>query len=161
MSLQAFSQTLDQLLERTRQLEQLLLEESTSLDGRDPDRLQALVERKQRVVGQVEQKTAALRQIIDAAGEAFTPEGVANFLQAQQDVADDEASASARWKRLRALAASCELLNRDNAQAVERSRKRVATALKIIRGDIDDANTYSARGYAQSGSVVGRTLTQA
>lgn len=176
---QAFRQTLDQAIDLTTQLEKLLLEETSTLDGRDPDRLQTLVENKQRVLEQIEQATARLQQLVEAEGHAFTAEGMDAFLgtlpagstSATPETAPEATSGNQRatpketaragWKRLRELAASCELMNRANAQAVERSRQRVATALKIIRGEEDNGNTYSARGYSQSGAVLGRTLTQA
>lgn len=157
----SFAQALAHTIDLTSQLEKLLLEETGSLDGRDPDHLQTLVTTKQRVLEQIETATATLRQRIEEAGQAFTPDGVETFLHASEPAPGRQDALRADWKRLRELAASCELMNRTNAQAVERGRERVDTALKIIRGEEDNGNTYSARGYARPNIVLGRTLTQA
>ncbi|EIC22163.1 flagella synthesis protein FlgN [Thiorhodovibrio frisius] len=158
---QAFALALEQAIDLTSQLETLLLEETAAVDGRDPEHLNALVENKQQVLEQIEQATATLQRSVEEAGQAFTPDGLEVFLRASDGTTEERDHASARWKRLRELAASCEIMNRANAEAVERSRLRVTTALKIIRGEDDNGNTYSAQGYSQSSTVLGRTLTQA
>ncbi|WPL19771.1 FlgN protein [Thiorhodovibrio winogradskyi] len=156
-----FAQALEQAIELTGQLETLLLEETAALDGRDPERLQILVENKQRVIERIAGATASLQHFVEEAGQTFTPDGMDVFLRATNLAREERQTYTQQWKRLRALAASCELMNRTNAQAVERSRQRVATALKIIRGEEDNGSTYSAQGYSQSSTVLGRTLTQA
>ncbi|WP_201069041.1 MULTISPECIES: flagella synthesis protein FlgN [Thiorhodovibrio] len=156
-----FLHALDHSIDLAGQLEKLLLEETATLDGRDPEHLQALVENKQRVLEQIEQATAGLQQIVEAAGHTFTADGMDAFLKDGEPTAAEHETATVGWKRLRELAASCELMNRTNAQAIERGRQRVATALKLIRGEDDNGNTYSAQGHSQSGTVLGRTLTQA
>lgn len=158
---QAFPQVLEQSISLATELEQLLLEETAVLEGRDPDVLQALVERKQRVLKTMEEATGHLQRLVEASGQTFTPDGMTTFLREHDPTPEQHDSLSTRWKHLREVAARCELMNRSHAQSIERSRQRVDVALKIIRGEDDNGNVYTAQGLSQSGVVLGRTLSQA
>ncbi|MBK1647458.1 flagella synthesis protein FlgN [Rhabdochromatium marinum] len=158
---QEFQPALERAIDLSRQLEQLLLDETALLHGREPERLQALIKSKLRLLRQVEQATRHLKALVEQAGQPFTREGLSQLLEALDTDPTQEDSLSAQWQTLRKLAASCELMNRNNAQTVEHSRKRVATALSIIRGEEDNGNTYNLSGHEQSGTVLGRPLTQA
>ncbi len=156
-----FAQALERSISLADQLEQLLLKETAALNGSDPEALQALVDDKQQVLQSIEEETAQLQRLVEDAGQAFTPEGMDVFLR-ESDLAPGQNTAlSERWNHLRELAARCKLMNSANAQSIERDRQRVNAALKIIRGEDDSSNVYTAQGYSQSGTVLGRTLSQA
>jgi flagella synthesis protein FlgN len=158
---QEFCTALEQAIALATRLEHHLLEETSTLEGRDPAQLEALIEHKRQVIEQLETQTARLKRSVEKAGHQFTVAGLADFLPSLAPAPDAPGTPTERWQQLREITARCELMNRENAKSIERHRKRVTTALNLIRGEDGSSATYSAKGDTQSTTVLGRTLTHA
>lgn len=157
----AFLEALERAIDLASHLESLLFEETAVLEGRDPEQLQRLAERKREVVERLEHETQQLKAAVEQAGHEFSPAGLDGWLAGLPVLPEAPGSPAERWTCLREVAARCELMNRSNATTIERNRKRVATALRIIRGEDENAATYSAKGHSATAANLGRTLTRA
>lgn len=153
----AFVASLDRSISDMRRLAELMQDELRAIESRDPDGLQQVVAAKRELVARLEAETAQQRHWIKAAGFSFTPEGIERFIRTQ-DQADQLGS---RWSTLLDQTRRCDRLNRDNARLIERDRRRVATTLRLLKGEDASATTYDPRGRTATGGQRGRTISQA
>ncbi|WP_018871228.1 flagella synthesis protein FlgN [Thioalkalivibrio sp. ALgr3] len=150
--------SLEESIRLGQRLEDILLEETRAIESREPDRLQAAVQRKQELLRALETETRKQQQWIEARGAEFTPEGVARLfarLEGGEHLND-------RWQALRATIERCNELNQGNARLIERNQRRVQMSMQILRGeDSGPATTYDPYGKARHRRTTGQTITRA
>ncbi len=136
-----FIESLDGSITLALQLETILLDETCAIEARDPSELQTIVAQKQSASAQLERDTQRQARQITAAGYPFTPEGVADFINAL-DEADYVADL---WRELQDIVWRCRQLNDANAQSIERRRDQVTRSLALLLGQ-ETITTYHADG---------------
>lgn len=139
-----------------RQLEEVMLAEARAIASQAPERLQALVAEKLELVRTLESETQRQKDWMEHAGLDFTPAGIAQLIAAH----DSRSGLDAAWDALREGSRRCNLLNADNARLIQRDRKRIAMALRILSGD-GGAATYDPHGRPRSDRQQSRSITQA
>ncbi len=153
-----FRQSLEESIRLGQRLEDILLEETRAIESREPERLQAAVQRKQELLHALETETRRQQEWIVGHDAAFTPEGVARLfarLEGGEHLND-------RWQALRATVERCNQLNQGNARLIERNQRRVQVSMQILRGeDTGPATTYDPYGRTRQRRFSGQTITRA
>ncbi len=153
-----FRQSLEESIRLGQRLEDILLEETRAIESREPERLQAAVQRKQELLHALETETRRQQEWIEGHDAAFTPEGVARLfarLEGGEHLND-------RWQALRATVERCNQLNQGNARLIERNQRRVQVSMQILRGeDTGPATTYDPYGRTRQRRFSGQTITRA
>lgn len=153
-----FRRSLEESIRLGQRLEDILLEETRAIESREPERLQAAVQRKQDLLRALEAETRRQQEWIEGHDAAFTPEGVARLfarLEGGEHLND-------RWQALRATIERCNQLNQGNARLIERNQRRVQVSMQILRGeDTGPATTYDPYGRTRQRRVSGQTITRA
>lgn len=152
-----FAHALAQSLHLLQQLEATLLEETRALASHDPDAIHQVVTRKSALVAALETATAQQKHWVETTQLPFTPAGMTIFMQG----CSTELGIAEQWAQVRKNGSRCEQLNRANARLIEQDRKRVASLLRILKGDDASAATYTPQGRAKSVSSRSRTLIHA
>lgn len=134
-------------------LQTVLIQERQALEQRDYHRFDQLLDDKQRLVGELEQNTAARRQWLAAHGLNDDAESLAQVQLRAPAVA-------ARWRDSAEHWRVCRELTQINEQVCNRTRAVVERVLDILQGQPTQGATYDARGQAQR-QQSGRTITSA
>lgn len=150
--------SLETSIRLAHQLEESLLQETRAVEARQPHTLQDVVTGKQTLLHALETETRTQQGLVEAAGEAFSPEGVARLFSKM----DDGVVLNDLWQALRQSIERCDTLNQGNARLIDRDRQRVELSMQILRGEeTGPAATYDPYGRARPGSRGGRQITQA
>jgi flagellar biosynthesis protein FlgN len=152
-----FAQSLAQSVHLLQQLEATMLEEAEALAHRNPDVVHQVVQRKAALVIELETVTKQQKQWVETAQLPFNPAGLATFLVA----CSAEFGVYEQWAQVRTIGRRCDQLNRANARLIEQDRKRVASLLRILKGDDATSATYTPQGRAKSVNSRSRTLSHA
>lgn len=152
-----FAQSLVRSLQMLAQLETVMLDEARVIATRNPDMLQRVIATKSTLVATLEAETVKQKQWVEFAQLPFTNSGIAQLFT-QFDHAQ---SLSAQWTQLREMSVRCDQLNRANARLIEHDRKRIATLLRILKGDDAASATYTPQGRTTFTSSRSRTLIHA
>ncbi|PQJ95269.1 flagella synthesis protein FlgN [Chromatium okenii] len=152
-----FAQSLVCSLRLLTQLETVMLEEARVIATRKPDALQHVVTQKSALVVALEAETAKQKQWVESAQLPFSNSGVAQFFTQFENAQ----SLNEQWGQLREIGMRCDQLNRANARLIEHDRKRIATLLRILKGDDTASTTYTPQGRTASASSRSRTLIHA
>ncbi len=135
----------------------LLREESALLLGREPLRLEQLLEAKALRVSEL----ASLDQRRE---DFFARLGLDRDPQAAADQLDErfpETGMGELWRRLTALAEECRRLNRLNGAAVRLGQHHLGQALRILRGESAATDLYRPDGSTAEPDGHRRLLGQA
>jgi len=151
-----FAQSIERSIALAEQLEGLLLDEGGALGARNTDSLREIVILKEQVTRALETETQCQRQWISDAGLDFDPQGLHQYLERQPD----RPRLEEQWRLLRETVRRCERLNRDNADLIQRQRRRVDQSLRLLRGDDGVSTTYDPSGRTAS-AVRSRSLSRA
>jgi flagella synthesis protein FlgN len=136
-------QTLSQDLSLTEQLLIILKQERSALEEREYSSLKTNLETKKGLLGQLEQNAKLRSQQLYQAG--FQDE--ARTLAAAKTAAPTTAKL---WQQLRQQWTQCQEFNEINDRIAQRTRLVVRQILDIMRGQENNARTYSAQGYTQN-----------
>lgn len=146
-------QQLQQDIETSRQLLEVLLSERQLLETRDYTQLEALIAQKQELIQKLEQN-AALRQ------QWLLQQGFGTEIDAL-DAARTKAPVTAEhWHSAAELWRECQTANQVNEQICRRTRLVVENVLDILRGRHNQSSTYDAKGVSQRGQN-GRIISNA
>lgn len=153
-----FLRSLESSIRLSHQMEDILLQETRAVESRAPETLREVVAQKQTLLQELETESRRQREIIETAGEAYTPEGLARLFSQLEGGAELED----HWQALRRSVERCNTLNQGNARLIDRDRRRVDLSIQILRGEEPGpAPTYDPYGRTQSGSRTGRRITRA
>ncbi len=136
------------------QLLQLLDEEYTLLDGKQPDALQQLAQHKQ-------QQLDALQQLSHRREYTMSQLGISPAEQAGLPFADGT-DLQLLWQQMISLAQQCRHRNRINGSIVDTATRQTRQALEILRGAAGAtpaAALYDQHGHATT-TPVKRPITQ-
>lgn len=150
------AQSLERSVALAERLEALLLDESGALAARNAESLHQVIALKEAAAQELEAETQRQQHWIHEAQLDFTPHGLQAFLARFENAPVLEAY----WKRLRETLGRCERLNRDNADLIQRQRRRVDQSLRLLRGDDGVSTTYDPSGRTAS-AARSRTLSRA
>lgn len=130
-------------------LRSVLDDENDALRASDAEALEAVVQRKQALVAQLECSAKEQADVLMSLGYEFDGQGMDALLsEARHRVPRAIASQVERaWSRMRQLLEDCQAHNRRNQQTLAVQQRRVRAALEILRGE-HGAPTYDARGRA-------------
>lgn len=148
--------SIEHSIELAQQLETLLLDEARALGARDTDALHQVSTRKQQLATTLEAETQRQRQWVIEAGLTFTSEGVHDFLSRFENASELEG----RWSLLHETVRRCESMNCQNADLIQRQRRRIDQSLRLLRGDDGVSTTYDPSGKTAS-AMRSRTLSRA
>jgi flagellar biosynthesis/type III secretory pathway chaperone len=127
-------------LAAVRQLRALLLEERAALTRREPDVLNAVVQRKLQCLAQLQQsEDARTRLLARHRGSDW-----AALLGAL------DPALAAPWEELRAALQQVAELNRVNERIVARTRRSTERLLSMLRGQFDPVGVYDRSGQARA-----------
>ncbi len=153
-----FARSLDVSVRLIQQLETTLLEETRAIEIRNTDALLHSVSNKRDLVAQIEAETLSQKRIVEGQQQSFTPAGMTKFFA----MLGNDLPLLSLWSALRDASSRCDRMNRANSRLIERDRKRIATALRILNGGDDGAAaTYNLQGRAEAAELPSRTIIQA
>ncbi|MBV5308613.1 flagella synthesis protein FlgN [Chromatium okenii] len=152
-----FAQSLLCSLQLLAQLEAVMLDEARVIATHNPDALQRVVTNKSALVMALEAETVKQKQWVESAQLPFSNAGVAQFFTQFENAQ----SLNEQWGQLREIGMRCDQLNRANARLIEHDRKRIATLLRILKGDDAASTTYTPQGRTASAGSRSRTLIHA
>lgn len=133
---------LEQSLECTSRLEDLLHDERTALELQDTGSLRALTTSKNLCVQCLESLDAERQELCVAAGYEGSEAGMKDMLS----WCDTNATATPVWHQLLKISRVCEALNRTNG-AIGRIRyEHVMSALAVLSNDTSGAALYGSEG---------------
>ncbi len=150
--IKAFTATVQASLHGLQSLEPLLQQEQAALTGKDPDRLEQLVQQKLALLRQLEPSVQARDRLQRAAGLTPGLDGGARFVESL-----GEESLAAEWAEMNRLARSVADLNDDNSRLVMQGQRATRTALGILTGRALQEETYSTLR-RRSGSAASHML---
>jgi flagellar biosynthesis protein FlgN len=157
------STDLQKLLEKDRQqldsLSELLLEEKACLEKRDLERLNVLLQKKQLVLGNLEQDDHARRQLLAKAGLKDDQTSLPN-LRKLLSRSPDHLPLAELIESIESRLQHCRELTETNNIIVHRSRINTQKALGILRGSSPLTNLYTSHG-GTTGSNEKRNLGSA
>jgi len=157
------STELQKLLEKDRSqldtLASLLLEEKSCLEKRDLDSLSSLLQKKQVILGTLEQDDHARRQLLAKAGLKDDQTSLPNLRKLLSRSTDHVALAEL-IESIENRLQNCRELTETNNIIVHRSRINTQRALGILRGSSPLTNLYTSHG-ATTGSNEKRNLGSA
>ncbi|WP_019024602.1 MULTISPECIES: flagella synthesis protein FlgN [unclassified Thioalkalivibrio] len=154
----AFLRSLEASIRLSHQMEDILLQETRAVESRAAETLSDVVAQKQTLLHELETESRRQRETIEAAGETYTPEGLARLFSRLESGAELED----HWQALRRSVERCNTLNQGNARLIDRDRRRVEMSIQILRGEEPGpAPTYDPYGRTQSSSRTGRRITRA
>jgi flagella synthesis protein FlgN len=145
-------------LERTRALAVALDAGRAVFAGRDAYAIERTATEVQRLVSEVEASEKRRQKVLAAVGLPADKDGMEQFLARL----DRDGQLSGTWQELLAGAAECQRLNLANAAVIETNRHFAETALRILRGQSPDQETYGRRGTSSApGGASSRPLGKA
>lgn len=138
-------------LKSTQQLFQLLNNEYEQLKHKtDPEALSALAANKKEVVGQLEQFSKQLGQVLATEKLQSNQDGIMSYL-AKAKAADINIAASLQcWLDIAALCQKCRALNEQNGASIDLLSRHTQRCLQVLRGKSQLASTYGPDGTTRS-----------
>lgn len=136
---------MDREIAAAQQLLEALQRETQAL-GSDPEALEAEAQRKQVLVGELEQLHQQRCALLAKAGCESSRAGMERFVSRF----DLQGRLRGRWQQLLELTERCRDANLSNGAVVEISRLQLRQALAIIHGRSPQTVTYDASGESQA-----------
>lgn len=135
----------------TQKLSELLSAEFDLLQRQnDPAALATLATGKKELVGQLEQFTKQLSQVLATEKLPFGQEGVTTYLAKAQAAQFNIAPALQTWQQLANLGQKCRSLNEQNGASIELLNRHTQRSLQILRGKSQLTSTYGPDGNTRS-----------
>jgi flagella synthesis protein FlgN len=135
--------TLEQEIQCTTALQQLLQQEQQALIDADTEAVMALLAEKNQLVASLKPLAAVREQALLAAGHPASQAGMQAWL------ASTTASSTAAvqcWSRLMALSRTAQQMNRINGLLIQRHMINNQAALDILQGRPAHGNVYGPKG---------------
>jgi flagellar biosynthesis/type III secretory pathway chaperone len=145
--------TFEQDLPATAQLLALLQRERETLEARNYQEFQTIIDHKQKLLSLLEHHTGIRQQLLQQAGLVDE----ASTLKAAHQQAPAVAES---WQKLGKQWARCQELNEINERIAQRTRLVVGQVLDLLRGQNKQEKLYDVRGYTNN-SNSGRSITSA
>jgi flagellar biosynthesis/type III secretory pathway chaperone len=136
------SKLLEQELEASKQLKQLLTAEQQAITGRDIPAFEEILKKKQLLLERIVQHEQERLNLLESAGTGHVAESMDEYLKE----CHDDGRLPDLWQRLLSMAASCRDQNRQNHQLVELCSEHTRKALCILRGESMEKNVYGPDG---------------
>jgi flagellar biosynthesis/type III secretory pathway chaperone len=136
--IKAFAATVQASLHGLQLLEPVLRQEQAALTGKDPERLEAVVEEKLGLLKQLEPSVQARDRLQRAAGLA---EGLADGDRLVESLGQEPLTRD--WAEMNRLAGVVAELNDRNSQLVMQGQRATRTALGILTGRSMQDDTYT------------------
>ena len=136
------SKLLEQELDASKQLKQLLTAEQQALTGRDIPAFEELLKKKQLLLERIVQHEQERLNLLESSGIEHGPESMDDYLKG----CHDNDRLPVLWQRLLSMAASCRDHNRQNHQLVELCSEHTRKALCVLRGESMEKNVYGPDG---------------
>jgi flagellar biosynthesis/type III secretory pathway chaperone len=148
---------LDQSLQRdtllSQQLIDVLEQERLSLENRQYEQFQQLLQTKEQLLNALEQGATGRRQWLAQRGFADDKSALTLVTRQAPTIAELWQNAAEQWR-------ACQHANKVNEQICGRTRVVVERVLDILRGQTSQGATYDAKGVAHSAQS-GRTISNA
>ena len=145
----AFSKILNDEIEQTQRLLDLLRKEYELLKGPPTETLEALLDEKKRQLEQVELCVSRHNRLLSQFGLTTDRQGTENFLQQ----CPDNAPLLTRWAQFTELLEQCRQQNEINGGAVQLNQHQVTQALDVLRGIAGGDKTYGPGGESRPTST--------
>ena len=136
------SKLLEEEIEISNQLKQLLSAEQKAITGHDIPAFEEIVNKKRLTLEQLTQQEKARVFLLNSNGIKSGPEGMNDCI----NKCNDNGSLSDLWQRLLSIAAACRDHNRQNHQLVELFSAHTRKALCILRGEDLEQDVYGPDG---------------
>jgi len=136
------SKLLEEELESSNQLKQILSAEQKAITGHDIPAFEEIINKKRLILERLAQQEKARVFLLNSNGIKNGPEGMNDCINR----CDDNGSLSDLWQRLLSIAADCRDHNRQNHQLVELFSAHTRKALCVLRGEPMDQNVYGPDG---------------
>ena len=147
-------QSLQQDMDISTLLLQLMRQERESLELRDYAAFEALIQPKQKLIAQLEQHAMLRRQW-------FEQQGMGDDAAALQLLHREAPAIATQWQNAAEIWRECQTENHINEQICRRTRSVVEHMLDVLRGQHQQSGSvYDAKGLAQRGTS-GRTISNA
>jgi flagella synthesis protein FlgN len=135
----------------TQKLFQLLSEESSLLRKNDsPELLATIAAEKQLLVGQLNQFTKQLSQILDTEKFTLSNDGIRHYLDKARNSGLKATELSQYWFEITELSKKCQELNEQNGASIDLLTRHSRRSLQIIKGTDQSINTYGPDGATSS-----------
>lgn len=138
-------------LAATRNLRELLEAESENLKRLNvPEAISTIASQKKDLVGQIEQFTRQLGQVLATEQLTVSNDGMDSYLAKASAVGINIAESWSCWNRIRDLSKKCRTLNDQNGAAIALLTRHTQRSLQILRGKSPLAATYGPDGVARN-----------
>ncbi len=146
---------INQDLATSRQLLALLEQEIDSTKSRDYEKMGQLLKEKTPLLEQLKQNAQTRSQWLISLNRSSNETSWAALLESFNDE-----NLQKQWQEVKTTVEHCQKINEDNGKLVNRGVNSHQRLLQIMRGNIQQADIYNAKGSKQS-SHFGGTVTQA
>lgn len=136
------SMLLEQELETSKQLKQLLSAEQNALTGRNIPAFEEIIESKRLMLERLGQHEQARFFLLESNGLNNGPDGMDEYINR----CNDDGRLTDLWQQLLSIAVDCRDHNRKNHQLVELLGVHTRNALCILRGETMEQNVYGPDG---------------
>lgn len=146
---EAFIKILDNEIEQSQRLLELLRVEHDLLQKGSPQQLQDQLEQKKQQLTQVEAAVLTHNRFIEQQGLVADKQGTETFIQQ----CSENQRVTATWQRFTSLLEACHKQNELNGGAVQLNQRHVTQSLDILRGISQSDKTYGASGESKPNST--------
>lgn len=140
------SKLLEQELDASKQLKQLLVAEQQAITGRDIPAFEETLKKKQLLLVRIVQHEQERLNLLESAGIEHGAASMDEYIKG----CHDNGRLQDLWQRLLSMAAGCRDHNRQNHQLVELCSEHTRKALCILRGESMEKNVYGPDGDANN-----------
>lgn len=138
-------------LKSTQKLFELLQAEYEQLKTRtDPNALSDLAALKRNVVGQLEQFSKQLGQVLATEKLLVSQEGMQQYLATAKASGLNIAESQRSWQEIVTLSKNCRSLNEKNGASIDLLGRHTQRAMQILRGKPQLHTTYGPDGCTRS-----------
>ncbi|MGD8588182.1 MAG: flagellar protein FlgN [Chromatiales bacterium] len=146
IQLRHFDGLLQDGIEQTTLLIELLKEEYRSLQHMDPTNLETITQQKKELLHNLQSIAKSQDTLLQNMGYSTDPEGMENYI----NNLDDESQLKCKWDNLQDLLAKCKKQNEINKGVITISRRQATNALDLLYGLSAGTKTYGPTGESQS-----------
>jgi flagellar biosynthesis protein FlgN len=145
-------------LDLIRQLQQLLLDEAALLrKGDQIEPLNAIVEKKQPLINQINQFSRQMAQVLTTETLPNNQNGMLQYLEKAKATGLATEIMFRNWATIVQITETCRILNEQNGGSIDILRRYIQRSLHILKGNTQIPNTYDKDG-STKGELLSRKL---
>lgn len=143
---------LDALILAQQLNRQMHLEAAALMKSRYADSIDSIAANKKKLVAKLEQFGSQLNRILSAENLPSDQQGLADYFQRAEAANFSTAESQKNWAELLSICAESKRLNEQNGACLELLARHAKSALQILKGKPQFANTYGPDGAPLSNS---------